>query len=195
VNQVQRTCTGTDLSIPDGITPIRGIRVFGLDERGRLSSSRFRHYFRPGENVATCQARHPTLTHKAVGAVDLSVDHHRGDTTVPKTSCTCGFYGFWDLDSFLGKAWASDIDWADMRKVVGLVDAYGKVLLGTRGFRAQKCRVVAVSVRRRDAKEAARMKTLYPDLPVFKRTKAMVKAFPLYEPGGEGDALWEWDRE
>lgn len=100
-------------------------------------------------------------------------------------SCECGFYAYFD-----GR---NDYHSNDAR-VTGLIEGYGKVVMGTRGFRAEKARLVAlVKPRKRsfavdaDPQEAVpatwwdRVQTNYPDVPVFKNALTATAEFPLSE--------------
>lgn len=122
------------------ITPVRGIRAFNVDSLGRLRGIHHRHVWRPGENVAECKASSVELALRPYlgGFVSIGIDPSAVPAPKPKAhdmaKCTCGFYGFLD-----GSA-----DYHDADRVEGVVEAYGDVHLGTRGFRASKARIVAL---------------------------------------------------
>lgn len=76
--------------------------------------------WKPGINRAECDASN-----------QLRFSRHE----TPSLSCTCGFYATYDLSfPFYGAA-----------VVVAAIEASGKIILGTRGFRAQNAKVVAVA--------------------------------------------------
>lgn len=58
--------------------------------------------------------------------------------------CTCGIYGYTDIDSFEAN---QDFRNSPHTVVTGLIKAYGYVTQGTKGFRAGKAEIVAVSDR------------------------------------------------
>lgn len=94
---------------------VRGVRAFRVDDLGRLQAINYPTVWKPGENVAKCQAtpgRHPI-----------------GD-------CSCGFYAFHDGSN----------DYHTTTGISAVVEGYGETVLGTRGFRSQKARIVALQL-------------------------------------------------
>ncbi len=106
------------------------------------------------------------------------------------SKCTCGFYAYLNgVNDFQGAG-----------NVVGVIQGYGECVLGTRGFKATKARVVAVYVptvdRYIDAETPAdvlvrkstlpvsgdRLKTLYPEVKFYEDYDEMVAAHPPSEP-------------
>jgi hypothetical protein len=135
------------------ITPVRGVRAFDVDSLGRLRGVVHHHIWRPGENVAKCQVDPMTraLTKRLYGglihglyagtytAVEVPAEKPEPPAEPPKhdmAKCACGFYGFLD-----GSA-----DYHNPGRVEGVIEAYGDVHLGTRGFRATKARIIALCV-------------------------------------------------
>jgi hypothetical protein len=105
--------------MPDAITPIRAVRMWGLqpDHSGfRLSSIGMPYLWTPGPQEAVCG----------------SYFRHRQKT--PYAGCGCGFWGLRDPDAFV----------LGLGMVVGVVEMWGRVLCGTRGWRAQFARPIAL---------------------------------------------------
>ena len=75
--------------------------------------------WQPGENVAACKTSYP-----------------HDPALVPLEPCGCGFWGYWRLQRHeLGGC---------ALPVCGVIEGYGAVLLGTKGFRAARARIVAL---------------------------------------------------
>lgn len=53
--------------------------------------------------------------------------------SVPRRPCGCGFWAYWQPEA------------VDRSGVSGVVEGFGRTLIGTRGFRAEKARIVALT--------------------------------------------------
>lgn len=136
----------------------RGRRVFYLDEGGWLRGVTYRHAWRDGENVAECfvtkrvnvmasnVSRWGTLA--AYTAAGVVFDN---DPSIPPTlmdgyqwdrcegldvECACGFYAYHNADTCYAMTGPGC-------RITAVIEAYGKVVLGTLGYRAQKARILA----------------------------------------------------
>jgi hypothetical protein len=111
--------------------------------------------------------------------------------------CSCGFYAFWspvDSEHELTTG-----------QVVGVIEAWGKVVMGTLGFRAEKARIVGVapgaitwdastpsifystSISGHGVFDPQKvglsgLRKEYPNLVVFNNPRDMLRAFPLSQP-------------
>lgn len=87
--------------------------------------------------------------------------------------CTHGFYGYYDGSN----------DYYREGYVSGVVEGYGETIIGTRGFRVMKAKLVALSI---DDKVKTPLRRLvlrnYKDVPQFEKFEDMIKAFPT-DPG------------
>lgn len=84
-------------------------------------------------------------------------------------ACACGFYGYYD---------GSD-DYHKSGYVSAVVEGYGETVIGTRGFRAYKARIVALRIPKSvPVRSAALVARNYPDVPLFASFKQMVEEFP-----------------
>jgi hypothetical protein len=83
--------------------------------------------------------------------------------------CSHGFYGYYDGSN----------DYYKQGYVMGVVEGYGETVIGTRGFRCMKARIVAIRIPKHvpDRLRAMILRN-YPDVPVFDTFKAMVAEFP-----------------
>lgn len=92
--------------------------------------------------------------------VDEPVDEHG------IAKCGHGFYGYYDGSN----------DYYTEGYVSGVVEGYGEVIIGTRGFRCMKARIVALSI---DDKVKSPLRSLvqrnYRDVPMYTDFKDMVK--------------------
>lgn len=87
-----------------------------------------------------------------------------GPHPAPASGCSCGLYGWYRPD-----------DTAILPgNVFGVVEASGRVLLGDRGFRAERARVRAVVTRRRRVAAACRAA----GIEVYPRKRDLIAAWP-----------------
>lgn len=127
------TGLGTE-ELPDVIGVLRGYRWWSMaapdlsksparaDEDWERSFLRgMRDIWQDGENIARClvgdQKYHP-------------------DADIPHQDCSCGFWAYWTLQ-------VHDIGYGQL-PVCGVVEGYGATVIGERGFRAAKARIVAL---------------------------------------------------
>lgn len=106
----------------------------------------------------------------------------------PEPHCGCGFYAYWDTAA---EHRTTPTFAKDGVPICGVIEGWGRTLIGDRGFRCQKARIVALaypgntwwwrtnraghSTGRRRAKEAA---TQY-GVPLYGRIATMLKHHPL----------------
>lgn len=83
--------------------------------------------------------------------------------------CKHGFYGYYDGSN----------DYYQHGRVMGVIEGYGETIVGTRGFRCMKARIVAIRIPKH---VPDRLRTLvlrnYQGIPVFDSFKRMVAEFP-----------------
>ena len=128
-----------------------GVRWWSLRDDGMLGG--VMAAWQPGPNTATCLApassrRSTTLAfrHWAAGSgpAVMPDDLMHGESeplpecSVPNEDCTCGFYAFWNPD---------EQSQVSVRfPVLGVIEGFGRTLIGDRGFRCEKARIVALHV-------------------------------------------------
>ena len=138
----------------DGVTPaepvigsVFGIRWWQGGPRGQLRSPwRGGYRWRPGVNAAGC------FSHRSLFAWRQSDRRHPHGA--PEVTCECGFYAMWDLpdasppDARPRMVWDVHPETSGSRHglVLGIVEGFGRVLLGTHGFRAQYVRPRALAL-------------------------------------------------
>jgi hypothetical protein len=95
----------------------------------------------PGENRAGCLGQRRFFVKWA----EASLPHPLG---APERRCSCGFYGLLDLpggsDPTAQPVLDPSMSGGPVRLVFGVVEAYGRVLIGQRGWRAECARVSAL---------------------------------------------------
>lgn len=112
----QQSFGGTPLTQDD----VRGLRTWTTRWDGALIGQ-FNRKWLSGEMVSEC----------------LMGSRHRGGSKHISfhPDCTCGFYAYWE-DSFDNCCFGM--------AVIGIISGYGQAVIGTRGFRAQRARILAL---------------------------------------------------
>jgi hypothetical protein len=165
MSEISRACGGgdTDRSLVPGA--LRGYRTWRPVRRSvqlgpgmlPISSLSRRGVVWPTQLSAECTP--PDVGGKAFGGSVLPGDH-----PAPYNGCECGIYAWYDpRDTRILHA-----------RVFGAVEASGLVLLGERGFRAQRARVAAVVTRNRRVAAAC----AEAGVEVFRSRRQLVKAYP-----------------
>lgn len=174
---------------------IHGLRSWRMDAFGRLTGVTHKRIWTPGENTATCEAppRRELCPKASLGEVQMWEENKYAlmwrttpprpkpcgkdlsckdgyHTSVPShdfdPGCSCGFWAYFE-DGF-----------AEHGEVVGVIEGYGRTTIGTRGFRAEKARIVAFSTKGLTLTKTARLAALYPDAAHYANKAALVAAFP-----------------
>lgn len=125
-----------------------GLRSFGVDAYGRLTGVNYRRVFTPEVNVARCAGDSRKggfiigpmhlaglscgcpMCRPTVETAKTAPDHR-----VAQLDCTCGFYAYFDREAN---------PYHKNGNVLGLVEGFGNVTVGSRGFRAEKAKLVAL---------------------------------------------------
>ncbi|GAA4774361.1 hypothetical protein [Microbacterium gilvum] len=166
---------------------VRGVRSFRVDKLGRLTGVHHKQIWTPGENEAMCRAVENESAAMSY-AVQRALYQSWGTGTRPvepareyrqdahtMADCKHGFYAYYD---------GSD-DYSETGMVSAVVEGYGETVIGTRGFRCMKARIVALTFRDDvPAHLVAKVKRNYPDVPVLDSFDRMVAEFP---PDGAGN--------
>lgn len=186
---------------------VRGLRAFKVDSLGRLTGWSFKAVWTPGENVAECRQKDsgwgwvppflggtitlttdPTSTRRwyAAGGVPTTYTVKDAPAIEPPAepaenpphdlaTCQCGFYAYYEGSN----------DYAVNKGTVSaVVEGYGKTVIGSRGFRCEKAKIIALHLpsgtkAKVPAHLLERVRSNYPNVPVFAKRKAMLAEFPL----------------
>lgn len=108
---------------------LRGYREWIRRTDRHLAAVSYNTVWEDGVNQAICQYQR-LMTISGLP----SRQHRLGEGSVPGPRCTCGFYAVHEPD---------ERKWMD-HCLFGVIEASGRVIVGTRGFRAEKARIVAV---------------------------------------------------
>lgn len=141
-----------DFSGPLAVGTVRGARSFEVDAYGRLHGIYYPAIWVPGENASHCFGQSAAAPYQAFAQAISSVMYTLPSPPAPKTTkplpaskehsldrCTCGFYGYFDGSN----------DYGAPSRISGIVEGYGRTVIGSRGFRSEKARLVALCVERR----------------------------------------------
>ncbi len=127
--------------VPDSIEPLVGYRAFAC-HGGNILKSVYREYeWIPGENQALCIPHTPTIW--MGGRIPGNVppkDHSPG---VVDEKCHCGFWALDSLDRFNSIMGGP----VNPSSIWGRVLGYGRVAIGTQGWRAEKAKIIALYLR------------------------------------------------
>lgn len=102
---------------PLTIGSIFGERAFDVSPTGELEAVYAPYTWTPGENVAECTSQ-----------------YLHGNDPLPHEICMCGFWSYH----------RNDIEHRYSDKVRGIVEAYGRTIVGTEGMRSEKAKIVAL---------------------------------------------------
>lgn len=127
-----------------------GYRAFDVDSLGRLTGPQYGGVFKPGENVAVCHT--PVTFSTQMSRMQARIDamilggtttsaafaptpvNEEPDHTVGSLAHSCGYYAYFDGDNTYSMS----------SRVEAVVEGYGTVTVGSRGFKAEKARLVAL---------------------------------------------------
>lgn len=164
MHQISDTCGGGDpgRSLVPG--SLRGYRTWRLQSRRAQRSDDSM----PLTSVTRDVVWNPTLTAsctpKDAAAAGAWAPDGDADHRAPAAGCRCGIY-----------AWYDPADTAMVRaRVFGVVEATGLVLMGDRGFRAERATITAVVTRNRRLVAACE----HSGIAVYRRRRDLLRAHP-----------------
>jgi len=138
-----------------------GSRAWIIRDSGTLSGVYHRVPWSAGLNLAEC------LPTPGVGD---------GPHELVGIDCECGFYAYHDGSN---DYWQDRVGWTDYR-VAGIIEGWGRCVVGLRGFRCEKAEIRALVVPEDvDDVLMGRIRSRYPDVPWFDTQAEAVAAFPL----------------
>jgi hypothetical protein len=150
---------------------VRALRTFRVARGGGLHPLFHGGMWDDGTNTARCL--NPSAEPDGHGA--------------PDPDCTCGFYAYGNADAAAEQVRA--------RHVLAVVACWGRLIAGTRGVRAQHCRIEAVWLSAAVPEElVAQVRERYPSAVVYRDRAAMLAEHPptaleCYEPAPAIDRL------
>lgn len=162
MSQISDTCGGGDPGRTLVAGSLRGYRTWRLQRPG----ARRPDGALPLSSVTRRVVWAPALTARCTpkGAPPGDPEPSDGDHRAPAAGCRCGIYGWYDpTDTGMVSA-----------RVFGVMEASGLVLMGERGFRAERARIVAVVSRNRRLTAACERA----GIAVYRRRRDLVRDFP-----------------
>lgn len=157
-------------SVPDSFVPVRGYRWMRLDHSGghyRLMAVNNGFVYIPQGNVAKCEKTKssqrvppntegaspiPRLTYVVNGVLAIDPDPasvsewilEKYDHDAPQMDCTCGFWAYYTLEEAF-KNYKDIIGFPqDKTIVLAALDAYGRITVGEKGYRAGQADIIGV---------------------------------------------------
>ena len=159
----------SDIGFASGL--VRGLRSFQTNPDGMLTGVVHRQIWFPGETPAYCLKSVYTEIYAEGYGTDLThIDFPPPDHEM--TDCEHGLYAYYNGENYYAKA-SED-------RIAGVIEGYGKVVIGKSGFRAMKASIVALCYKTSN-KDIDLILENYSDIPWFASEKAMVAEFPLGE--------------
>jgi hypothetical protein len=201
LNDVQLTFTDYALQL----TPARGVRGWHVDDYGRLIGMVYREVWKPGENAAVCHGYDRVRNCKMHG-VDSPPGHTYSDYIAAHCSCPMTMLksGDWSNnpkirpghkihECFSGHGFYAYhdgvMDYVAPQRgrphVTGVIEGYGDAVIGSRGFRCEKARVVALCTRPRGVP----LRTLWKSVP-FRFFVALLALFVVDLAAAIATSTW-----
>lgn len=172
---------------------VRGLRSFMVAPDGRVTGCMFRQAWTPGENRAVCHRGYVNpWDERFVGVMRPETFEGRPDPNDREhefRECSCGWWAYWgERNTYAGEG-----------RVAGVIEGYGRTIVGSRGFRSARARIAALTIPEGvspfslavsflslfDAPKApsfseigALVSAQYPGVPVYRSVDAMVVDFP-----------------
>lgn len=176
---------------PFALGTLIGLRSFRVDHYGRLKATALDVVWTPGENVARCfhsLVAPPSMY--SFAAMTSSLLYGGGGYSTPAAEtkpkkpptdhrpgaleCTCGFYAYFDE----GKN-----RYHQPGQLRAVVEGYGLVTVGQRGFRAEKARILGLVIPPKKVNASTdAVRANYPDVTVFESRAHALHAHPLVRP-------------
>jgi hypothetical protein len=178
---------------------LTGIRSFKIDNLGRLTGVSLTKVWTPGDNTAKCYREDysrgglffgPSYGYSTVMTpyIDPMTGYMSVRATPPVSlvkkpphqvaslKCECGFWAYFDNDG-------NPHHRAGPMSIYGVVEGFGVITVGSRGFRAEKARIKALIIPgKKRHKFTDAVEHNYPDARVFERKRDALEAFPLTLP-------------
>lgn len=153
----------------------RGTRSWKMRDDGWLTGCALGSWYQwtPGENEATCLVKTGLSMRKKEpyqpSAKAFWIPEEGARPHDPGSiQCNCGFHAMYD----------GAVDYTKPDYVDGIIEGYGHVAAGSRGFRASKARIVALVAPRYENVFAPLLKNAYPDVPIFDTLALALVSFP-----------------
>lgn len=159
---------------------VRGTRAFRVTNSGQLTGVFYDHTWTVGVNKAACRygenagvawvglaMRKATQMGRPIPYFVADVREKLAEKREPHGLDTCqhGFYGYYDGSN----------DYYKAGMVMGVIEGWGETVIGTRGFRCMRARIVGLHV---PADVVAPVGAVYAGVPFFESFEGLVAAYP-----------------
>lgn len=125
------------------LSSIKGTRSFRVNNGKLTSVVREDFVYKPGINIATCELNEfHELMNNHYRLAKVSEEYHYPTHRVGSKNCTCGFYAYHD------PRW--DGTFHIIGNIKGVIECSGLVTQGSKGFRAERAKVIALQDPRYD---------------------------------------------
>jgi hypothetical protein len=105
-----------------------------LPEQHTLKSLVMPYEWHPGLNRAECMVNSQIVARRRAKGEPMCA--------YPNKRCTCGFYAYYDVDK-----WSSHPSWsAKYQRIEGIIEGFGRCVVGSKGFRAQSAVIVGLLI-------------------------------------------------
>lgn len=171
---------------PDGpkfsVDARRGFRLWYAQADGRLKSVSYAWFWQSGWNRAEClrSARYADPK-QCAERLHPETPHRHGDECPkmpgcphPSLGCQCGFYAYFGREYWTSHRTSKVI-------TTGVIEAMGRLVIGSKGFRAEKALIVALCMPQDEA-IAELVKQRYPNAAFFDDEDEMLAKVPLSPP-------------
>lgn len=141
----------SDFEIPDGITPLVGYRGWMVKGDSLFSCHRDVEWMVGESLVSECLRPQQRGRDDRDNILTLPPKHYWS----PHIDCTCGIYALNDYPKLWenreGKRRATTKPWPH-EAITGLIHGWGRIIVGTKGFRAEYAKPIALVARPRSNK-------------------------------------------
>jgi hypothetical protein len=164
---------------------VTGARAFRVDSGGWLTGLYYKSRWLPGDNVARCRKGQATRTFSMFGGPNEEPDYDdvTGSPLIEAdhiAGCKCGFYGFYEGSNDFNRTENHGSNY-----VSGIIRGSGLCVIGTRGFRTQHARLLALQISP-TVPGFEKVLARYASIPMFGSFADMKAAFP---PGDGNDVI------
>lgn len=176
-----------------GLGVCRGVRAFMLTDDGWLTGHYYRQLYLPGVvNTAQCRRdggykAFPSKVDSDTRAPMLADESDYPEFTKEHMlECNCGFYAFYNQSNDY-----NPFSKPNLGLVSGVVEGFGQVLVGPRGFRAQRLMMVALHIPKDYPPQFEEVIQRYSSVPMFSNAYDMVAEFPCEDGTEDNDYATE----
>ncbi len=155
---------------------VTGARAFMVNPDGWLTGLYYKQIWTPGENIAMCRKRATMTSPYGMARTAGPVDDNAPAPPIERghlAQCLCGFHGFYE-----GSNDYNTVKNPRTMHISGMVEGYGECIIGSRGFRCVKARIIAIQITPAVGAVFDKVIRNYASIPMFSTFADMVAEFP-----------------